>query len=195
MKKTFYTAATFPYGNTIVKKLRTGIVVTFIFTASLMGAIPIENYEARQESNTTEIVTTISAKSTLTKDIIPVTILADNHSTLMYKTECAFNRMIELHPQAIELAPVMHFVTERVGTINAERVMMDCDMGNKVLNVAYRLPGDILFSINKPLDTMDDELVMFNVYHLRELLVSDMASIDMLGQYIHNVEKKIAEQA
>ena len=42
---------------------------------------------------------------------------------------------------------------------------------------------------------MDDAYVMFNVYHLRELLVSDTARIDLLAQYVRNVEKKIAEQA
>ena len=72
---------------------------------------------------------------------------------------------------------------------------MDYDAGSKVLNVAYRLQGDMLLSVSKPLDTMDDIFVMFNMYHLRELLVSDSASIGLLAEYVVNVEKRMAVEA
>ena len=107
----------------------------------------------------------------------------------------AFYNLTARMPEAVELEAVADFITDGIGDIDVERVVMDCDRTSKVLNVAYRLPGDILLSVNKPLDTMDDAYVMFNVYHLRELLVSDTARIDLLAQYVRNVEKKIAEQA
>ena len=42
---------------------------------------------------------------------------------------------------------------------------------------------------------MDDAFVMFNVYHGRDLLLSDSASIELLSEYIHDVEERIKELA
>ena len=90
---------------------------------------------------------------------------------------------------------MMHFIIEGIGNVDAERITMDYDASSKVLNVAYRLQGDMLLSVSKPLDTMDDIFVMFNMYHLRELLVSDSASIGLLAEYVVNVEKRMAVEA
>lgn len=107
----------------------------------------------------------------------------------------AFKNLTARCPKAVEMTPVAEFVTKGIGEVSAERIVMDCDMIRKVLNVVYRLPGNMLLSINKPLDTMDDDFVMFNVYHFRELLVSDTARIGLLAQYVRNIENKIGEQA
>lgn len=195
MKITFYTVQTFPLRDAFKKTLRTGVMITFMFAATVASANPVKQYVAEQAAVTTETIATVSAKNILTKDIIPVEIFADSHSTLEFNTLQAYDRMVERCPQASELEPVMRFVTDGLGDIKAERVVMDCDMNNKVLNVSYRMHDNMLLSISKPLDTMDDGFVMFNVYHGRELLVSDSASIELLSQYIHNVENRIKELA
>ena len=195
MKKYFYTAQTITLKETFKKKLRTGVMITFMFTATMASAAPIERYEVERDLVTTERIATVAAKSTQTKDIIPVEILADSCSDLEYKTIQAYNRLVERCPQATEMENVMRFVTEGIGNIAAERVVMDCDVDNKVFNVSYKLHDDMLLSISKPLDTMDDGFVMFNVYHKRELLLSDSASIELLSEYIHNVEDRTKELA
>lgn len=195
MKIKFYTVQTFPMRDAFKKTLRTGIMITFMFAATVASANPVKQYVVEQAVVTTETIATVPAKNLLTNDIIPVEILADSHSAIEFKTIQAYDRMVERCPQATELEPVMHFVTEGLGNIYAERVIMDCDENNKVLNVSYKMHDNMLLSISKPLDTMDDAFVMFNVYHGRELLLSDSASIELLSEYIHNVENRIKELA
>ena len=195
MNKTTCTVQTLISRESFMRKLRTGVMITFLFTATVCGAAPIEHYHVQRESKQTEQVVTVPAKSTISGDVVPVSIMAETQNSLMFKTMQAYDSLVERQPQATALEPVMHFVTDGVGNINAERVSMDCDTESMVLNVAYRMPGDILMSISKPLDTLDDRLVMFNVYHRRDLLVSDRASIEMLANYIRAIESRISEQA
>lgn len=107
----------------------------------------------------------------------------------------SFEDLCKSQPAALEMQPAFTLISDGIGEIMAEKVTVSCDIASKVLNVSYRLPGDILLSVNKPLVTMDDAFVMFNVYHQRELLVTDTARIDLLAEYVRNVEKRIAEQA
>lgn len=167
-------------------------MITFLFTATLSNATPSEQrYTVERDIVTTEKIATIPAKSTLNKDVVSIEIFADSYSALGFKTTQAYNRLVERCPQATELEPVMRFVTDGIGNIDAERVVMDCDPENKVLNVSYKLHDDMLLSVSKPLETMDDAFVMFNVYHGRDLLLSDSASIELLSEYLHNVEERI----
>lgn len=195
MKKTLYTAQTFTMRAAFMKKLRTGAMITFMFTATIASATPVERYEVMRDNVATETIATVPAKSTQTKNSIPVEILADSYSALGFKTMQAYDRLVERCPRATEMEPVMRFVTEGIGDVDAERVVMDCDLENKVLNVSYKLHDDMLLSVSKPLETMDDAFVMFNVYHGRDLLLSDSASIELLSEYIHDVEERIKELA
>lgn len=175
-----------------MRTLRTGVMITFMFTATITKATPAEQrYIVERDIATTEKIATIPAKSTLNKDVISVEILADSYSTLGFKTMQAYDRLVERCPQATEMETVMRFVTEGIGDIDAERVVMDCDLENKVFNVSYKMNDNMLLSVSKPLETMDDAFVMFNVYHGRDLLLSDSASIELLSEYIHNVEERI----
>lgn len=192
MKKTFYTAQMLASRSSFMRTLRTGVMITFLFTATLSNATPSEQrYTVERDIVTTEKIATIPAKSTLNKDVVSIEIFADSYSALGFKTTQAYDRLVERCPQATELEPVMRFVTDGIGNIDAERVVMDCDPENKVLNVSYKLHDDMLLSVSKPLETMDDVFVMFNVYHGRDLLLSDSASIELLSEYLHNVEERI----
>ncbi len=193
MKKNLYTAQTFTIRASFMKKLRTGAMITFLFTATIANAAPVERYEVVRDNVASETIATVPAKSTQTNDCIPVKIMADSYSVLGFKTKQAYERLVERCPLATEVEPVMRFVTEGIGDIDAERVVMDYDSENKVLNVSYKLHDDMLLSVSKPLETKDDAFVMFNVYHGRDLLLSDSASIELLSEYIHNVEERIKE--
>lgn len=107
--------------------------------------------------------------------------------------QAAFNDLCKSKPVALEMEPVFCLIRDGLGEIMAEKVSVSCDAGNKVLNVAYRLPKDMLLSVSKPLNTMDDNYVMFNLFHLRELLISDTADISFLSTYIHKAEESTAQ--
>ena len=88
----------------------------------------------------------------------------ENTFTLSDQMQIAFNDLCKDIPEVKAVEPVFHFVYNNLSEIRAERVSIDCDITSMVLNVAFRLPHDILVSVMKPLETMDDNLVMFNVH-------------------------------
>ncbi|MBO7636536.1 MAG: hypothetical protein J6S89_08150 [Paludibacteraceae bacterium] len=193
MKKTLYTAQTFSLREDFKRRLRKGVMIAFMFTATVASASSVDSYDVENNVVNTETIARIPTKSTQTNGIISVELLADSYPE--FKTVQAFDRLITRLPEALSMEPVMRFVTEGIGNIDAERVVMDCDTENEVLNVSYKLRDNMLLSISKPLETMNDQFVMFNVYHGRDLLVSDSASIELLSEYIHNVENRIKELA
>ena len=187
MSKHTYTVREYIKHLEITRHLRTAVVTFMLFSVVNITAAQIVNY--RSEQDTAPVVKTVVAGRNATMNrVLSVTNTAE-------MADIAFGRLTARVPEAIEMESVDDFITKGIGEIKADRVVMDCDSDGKVLNVAYRLPGSILLSVNKPLNTMDDDFVIFNVYHQRELLVSDMASIRLLAQYVQNVEKSIAEQA
>lgn len=107
----------------------------------------------------------------------------------------AFNSLKERQPLAAEIEETYCLIRDGIGEIFAERVSVNYDATSKVVNVAYRLPGDILLSVSKPFNTMDDDYVMFNLFHLRKLLISDTADINLLSHYIHRAEQKASQIA
>ena len=88
----------------------------------------------------------------------------------------------------------MNFIVEGIGNINIEKVAVDCDLDSEILNVVYRLPDNVVLSISKPLETIDDDFVAFNLYHNRKLLVTDNANIGLLSHYINEVESNLSKQ-
>lgn len=179
MKKITYSATSYPFIRFVKKTLKTGLVISFMFTA-------VEAYAATE--NSYHVQTPAEMENVITLPSVGMTV---ETPSIEYMTEIAFQNTIRRMPAAAEMEPVMRFVAKGIGDIQVERVSVDCDTTNRVVNVAYRLPDDILLSISKPLETMDDTFVMFNVYHKRQLLLSETASIELLSQYIHNVEEKI----
>lgn len=193
MKKTIYTAQTFSLREDFMRQLRKGVMIAFMFTATVASASSVDSYKVENKVVNTETIATIPAKSTQSKDVVSVELVADSYSFLEVKTLQAFDRLTTRLPEALPMEPVMRFVKEGIENIDAERVVMDCDTENQVLNVSYKLHDNMLLSISKPLETMDDRFVMFNLYHGRDLLVSDSASIELLSEYIHDVENRIKE--
>lgn len=187
MSKPTYTVKTFIDRLEFTRHLRTAIVTFMLLPVAAM-AMP-EKVSYRLEENAATVVETVIAGQSVSMNQVMTA------TTALGMADTAFNQLAARVPEALEMEPVADFITGGIGNIDAARVVMDCDKESRVLNVAYRLPGDILLSVSKPLDTMDDEFVMFNVYHLRDLLVSDTARIDLLAQYVRNVESRIAEQA
>lgn len=171
----------------ITCRMKTAMVTFMLFAVNAISTSGAISYSAAE--NALPVVETVVGGQSATMSKVVAVMDAEDMSS------AAFDNLTARYPEAMEMAPVAKLITGGIGEVNVERIVMDCDMSSKVLNVVYRLPGNILMSINKPLDTMDDDFVMFNVYHFRELLVSDTARIGLLAQYVRNVENKIANQA
>ena len=184
MEKQTYSVKEALTRSEFVKKIRTGIVTFFLISVTASASTTsVEDYRSRLSSDVT--VETVIGDSNVTMRRV----IAEN--PMHEQTDFAFNSLVSRVPEAAEMKSVACFVADGIGEIKAERVTMDCDTESKVLNVSYTLPNDILLSISKPMITMDDTFVMFNVYHGRELLLSDNSSIELLSLYIHNIEAKL----
>lgn len=107
-----------------------------------------------------------------------------------YMLDDAFSDLVERIPQASEVEETFFMIRDGLSDIIAEKVSVSYDVSNQVLNVAYRLPDSMLLSVSKPFNTMSDSYVMFNLYHQRELLISDTAELSLLSHYIHSAEQK-----
>lgn len=187
MCKPTYTVREYIEKLEITRHLRSAVVTFMLFSVVATATAGSINYYSEKESAPV-VETVVAGQNATLNKVITAASTAEMASA-------AFSQLTARVPEAVEMESVADFISEGIGDIDAERIVMDCDRGGKVLNVSYRLPGGIMLSVNKPLSTMDDEFVMFNVYHQRELLVSDTASIGLLSQYVKNVEKRIAEQA
>ena len=187
MCKPTYTVKEYIKTHEFTRHINTMIVTFMLFAVTSVGTASQVNFRADGMTQST-VVKEVSGHSVTLNRVMPMT-------KTMQMADAAFDKLTARMPEAKEAEPVKHFITEGIGNVDAECVTMDYDADSKVLNVAYRLQGDMLLSVNKPLDTMDDEFVMFNMYHLRDLLVSDSSSIGLLAEYVVNVEKRMAVEA
>lgn len=88
-----------------------------------------------------------------------------------------------------------NYMSKNFDDITHEKKTVDFDMEKQVINVAYRLPNNILLSITKPYHTLGNDEVGFNLYQIvsqiKELLIADWCLVGLLHKYIKNVEEKI----
>ena len=138
-------------------------------------------------------VSSLSAGQAYSQESNGLEFFMGNTFNLTGQLQAAFDELCKNKPAALELKPAFCMISEGIGDIMAEKVSVSCDVESKIMNVAYRMPGDMLLSVSKPLNTMEDSFVMFNLFHLRELLISDTAEISFLSTYIHNAAARIAQ--
>lgn len=185
-------------GDVLLKSLRTSVMIS-LFTLSSINALAEQNNQFRYSiEESLEPLTFVEVKNNSSDEIIPnaIEIFANKILSTSDKTFISFANLAMIHPDEMEkMMPVMRIITKGIGEINVEKVSVNCDFESEVLNVAYRLPNGILLSISKPLSTKDDSYVMFNLFHKRDLLLSDSANVELLSGYLKKVESRIAELA
>lgn len=191
MNRPLYTVGQHSQFCELRKKLAKGVFVLFMFTAVPEVSVAIDDYRASWSSNSLDTIVYSAEETACTEDVSPIQILARSTSNLSAITIAAFNDLVDREPEASEMYPVLEFIMSGLEKVNVERASVDYNMSTHVLNVAYRMPGNILLSISKPQETIEDSLVIFNLYHKRELLVSDIVDIEILSQYLHKVESRI----
>lgn len=83
------------------------------------------------------------------------------------------------------------FISDRFDDIGYVKKSVDYDEESKLMNIAYRMKSDIILSINKPYETLDDEYVMFNILCMNKILISAMMDCKSLREYVLKCEKML----
>lgn len=185
-------------GDVLLRSFRTSVMISLFTLSSINASAKQDNQFRYSIEGTLEPLTVVEAKNNSSAEVIPnaIEIFANKILSTSDKTFISFANLAMKHFDETEkMMPVMRIIAKGIGEINVEKVSVNCDFESEVLNVAYRLPNDILLSISKPLSTKDDSYVMFNLFHKRDLLLSDSASVELLSGYLKKVESRIAELA
>lgn len=83
------------------------------------------------------------------------------------------------------------FISDRFDDIGYVKKAVDYDEESKLMNIAYRMKSDIILSILKPYESLDDEFVMFNIFYMKELLIAAMMDCKSLREYVLKCEKML----
>lgn len=89
------------------------------------------------------------------------------------------------------LAPAHQFLMEISPSIGAEKATLSCNIEYAAVTHSLRLPHGFMLTLTKPMDTMDDTKVMFNLMRNRKLLISDVVDSSLLKEYIGSVIHKL----
>lgn len=89
------------------------------------------------------------------------------------------------------LVPAHQFLLEISSSIGAEKATLSCNSEYATVTHSLRLPHEFMLTLTKPMDTMDDTKVMFNLMRNRKLLISDVVKSSLLKEYIGNVINKL----
>lgn len=171
--------------------LRSGVAILLFSISSTVEAVPTENYKI-QEKAIPERVVTISPTHGSSSNTVDI--YGSKSFTPTYKAEQAYVELCSRDKGAEQLRDVFNFIVDGLGNdFEAERVSVDCDSENAILNITYRLLNNVFISITKPKETMGDENVVVGVSDLHNQLVSDIVTIDFLSTYIHNLETRRQE--
>jgi hypothetical protein len=194
MNKPTYIVRDILHNNQLWETLRSGVCIA-LFAFTTVVSLGQENQYYSQIEDVPDKIISLTAKDNVSGILIPdgIEIFANHNKTSAYMTKQSFSEMMSHNSDAKKLEPVMNFIVEGIGNINIEKVAVDCDLDSEILNVVYRLPDNVVLSISKPLETIDDDFVAFNLYHNRKLLVTDNATIGLLSHYIDEVESNLSE--
>lgn len=68
--------------------------------------------------------------------------------------------------------------------IRAGRYSKDFDTSYPAVNVSFLFNNGFLASVTKPVETMDDNFVAFNFYENKELLIAEIADIELVSEFL-----------
>ena len=85
------------------------------------------------------------------------------------------------------------FISDQFDGIGYLNKSVDYDEQGKVINVSYRMMGNILISLTKPYETLDDNFVSFSLYQDKTLLISEIADCGLILTYLNNVRERLSK--
>ncbi len=83
------------------------------------------------------------------------------------------------------------FISDRFDDIGYVKKAVDYDEESKWMNISYRMKSDIILSIHKPYESLDDEFVMFIIFYMKKVLISAVMDCKSLREYVLKCEKKL----
>lgn len=119
-------------------------------------------------------------------------VLISNQASNIEKLDNAFEKFKdEIGEDASHLKNAFSTIRNELAAIKFDKVAVDGNPTEGIINVAFRLPDGMILSVNKRLGLQDDSQVGFNLIHNRQLLISDMLPLYMLKNYIDNVQRRL----
>ena len=103
-----------------------------------------------------------------------------------YKTFCNSSTANDIE----SIKDVYAFMKRYLSSFAINKVTISADPTIGLLNVAMLLPDNVLLSISKRKESINDPYVAFNLYYKKELLISDIRDISDLNKYILTVQSK-----
>ena len=82
------------------------------------------------------------------------------------------------------------FLTDGTSRISFSKRIPNFSPKTGIFNFAYTHPDGAVLSMNKSIDTMDDNLVAFNIFKDKELLLSDVMEVGKLEEFICTVQER-----
>jgi len=88
---------------------------------------------------------------------------------------------------------VYDFIINNIGYVKTSVAIFTYAKELNTLSVSMRFPNNVVLTVIKSSDTMDDNDVMVNVYHYKKFIFAGKSDISLLPQYIENVNKKLGK--
>lgn len=108
---------------------------------------------------------------------------------MRYKLNSAFEKFQKrIKSDVTLLRPGYEEIATAMDGINAEKVTVDGDPEEGVINVAFLLPGDVVLSVVKTVGVNGPGEVGVNLIRDRQPIISGIENLDFLRQYIMRLE-------
>ena len=188
MKKSYSSIYDIRSNNNLNPK---GTVVVFagiVFTLFAINDYTSSDGFIIQPSNNSINIVTSDYRSNVSNSIIT---LKSNESTTEEKIAQAYYQFCAKNNIGDLFDPVFHFILEGISKVSAEKVAVDGDIEEGLLNVSLKMADGAILSINKRIEYIDSPIVAFNIFKDRKLLISDIMDLNLLTNYILNVQNKI----
>lgn len=183
MRKEFYRISSLDLGN-LCRRIKIAAVGITFFMFGLGTVTARQTFvpEGRVENAVSTSEMTDGVRISLSENVLSTS----------DRLSMSFSRLCVSDSGAERFRGVFSFIRDGIGNIEAERVSVDCSSETGIIDCRFRLPHDILLSVSKPLGTEDDRNVMFSIMHGRRPVVSDIADISLLREYVENVGKRLS---
>lgn len=119
------------------------------------------------------------------------TLILNNNNLNQNMMFDAFTHFCHSNDKGKRLDSVYKFMSSKLGSFDFEKVSINGNAETGRLNMAFRLPDGYILSVTKLLDTMENNLVAFNILRKRQLIVSDVIKINLLSDYINKVQSRL----
>lgn len=175
--------------------IKKNLIVTTMTLASIAFTLfDVKANEADSEVCYNEVeVVSVAERPSLDASNGKVVFMNNPSRSCITMMDEAFQCFLNKTPNGGQLSPIFECFRKELSSIDVEKVSINGNVEFKRLNIAFRLPHSYILSVTKFADSLqDDDFVAFNLFHERELLISDVIRINLLKGYISNVQERLS---